>query len=601
MVACLVAGVGAWGAKVHVANAGYIYASELFGAGHAAIKYPGDKGPMVVLTIPANQAALDETENCPAVSAVNYNGSAEITFSLVSGVFASNVTGLLYHSGAADDSGGPASGDIASIVSGGRKDGNSITIKVEPAGDDNGRPDDNNNGARNDATCEIAPGTAHTISFELPRLAGLEGLAGANSLDTRTDNDWKYIWLQADSRIVSGSFTDGPLLGAVAPGFHATWVVRARDSLTLEISPTAGEKVIALDNDEAKGLTEFTSLKGAVRKPAGHVELATVTIKTKQIRKDAIAAAGQMAVYHLDNTATANPTPPATYNRTGTIFKAAVEADDAKAWDIYDLDGEKVTDEGEGLRGTFSVMAMGTRELFNDGDMLFIDYDKNGEMGEGEALVIDGSMAEGRALSIDADQSDSFDMAGVGAFKVYYMPGGKDALNHGATIMLTAGVDYSDPTAIDEMDVMSTTTLNFDGVTSEVMAYAIPHSTNGTGDKANVRVRCEASDGCRVFLECWDDMGMRSFGKAGMIEGNALVKWDAAAIEGVIDVEDPTSRHSCRILSAGMVTVQQLTRDGNSKTLVNNTYVGDGHAGVSKLIDAAEYMLSKQIKDHDEK
>lgn len=34
-----------------------------------------------------------------------------------------------------------------------------------------------------------------------------------------------------------------------------------------------------------------------------------------------------------------------------------------------------------------------------------------------------------------------------------------------------------------------------------------------------------------------------------------------------------------------MVTVQQLTRDGNSGTLVNNTYVGDGNAGVMDIVE----------------
>ena len=38
----------------------------------------------------------------------------------------------------------------------------------------------------------------------------------------------------------------------------------------------------------------------------------------------------------------------------------------------------------------------------------------------------------------------------------------------------------------------------------------------------------------------------------------------------------PVNRHSCRILSKGMVTMQQLTRDGNSGPLVNNTHIGGG-------------------------
>ena len=302
------------------------------------------------------------------------------------------------------------------------------------------------------------------------------------------------------------------------------------------------------------------------------MKLGTVTIETKQIAIAAKAAVAQTVHYYIDD----SPSPAEiagteALDKDDYVFTPAAAAKAAVPYTIYDLDGDNID---EGLRGTLTVNAMGTRDLFNDGDMLFVDYDSNGEMGGSEGIAISGDAGSGTGLSIDPDKSDSFNAAGTGTFSVYYKAGGKEAINHGAMITISANVDYSDPTAKDEAPAKSTTTLNFDGVNSEVMAYAIPHSTNGTGDKANVRVRCEASAGCRVFVECWDDMGMRGFGEAGMIDGNALMKWDAAAIEGVIGVTAPTSRHSCRILSAGMVSVQQLTRDGNSKTLVNNTYVG---------------------------
>ena len=311
----------------------------------------------------------------------------------------------------------------------------------------------------------------------------------------------------------------------------------------------------------AKGLMAFKSVKE--KNKDGYVELATVTVTTKQMAAAAMAEVKAAETY----TFTAAGATEAT-----TISTIAKAAKPATFHELYDLDGGPID---EGLRGTLTVDAMGTRDLFNEDDMLFIDYDKNGKMGSGEAIAIDGNVGMGDALSVDPDKSDSFDRGGTGVFKVYYMPGGKGDINHGAMINLTAMVDYSDPTAIDEAPMKSSTTLNFDGVTSDVDAYAIPFDGNGKGDKANVRVRCEAADGCRVFLECWDDMGMRSFGEAGMIAGNALMTWNSMDIEGVIGVEDATSRHSCRILSAGMVKVQQLTRDGSSGTLVNNTYVGE--------------------------
>ena len=373
-------------------------------------------------------------------------------------------------------------------------------------------------------------------------------------------NDQPKITVSASSRIVSGSFTDGSLTGVSPPT-----VVSSRDAVTLEISDK-NEKTIAIDGDGA-----FMSVKGANKD--GYVELATITIETKPIMTAAKAAKARTLVGYLQDTAnTGTPPPGFTDDVDGDaqVYLPGTAATKAVPWAIYDLDGDSID---EGLRGVLMVHAMGTRDLFNDGDMLFVDYDKNGKMGSGEGIAIDGDMAMSNALSVDPDKSESFNDAGTGSFKVYYMAGGKGHINHEAMINLTAMVHYSDPSANNEADAKTSTTLKFDGVGGAVMAYAIPHSTNGTGDKGNVRVRCEASAGCRVFLECWDDMGMRGFGEAPMIAGNNVMVWSGEAIEGVTGME-PTSRHSCRVLSKGAVTVQQLTRDGNSGTLVNNTYVG---------------------------
>ena len=96
---------------------------------------------------------------------------------------------------------------------------------------------------------------------------------------------------------------------------------------------------------------------------------------------------------------------------------------------------------------------------------------------------------------------------------------------------------------------------------------------------SNLRVRCEASTTCRVFLECWGDAGTetRGFGEVeGGVPANGVEVWNAAAIEAVTGRMPDDTRHSCRVLSKGMVTVQQLTRSGNSGVLVNNTFVGGG-------------------------
>ena len=447
-----------------------------------------------------------------------------------------------------------ALGTIASIVDGGTKGDSSITIKVEEGSRGGDSPS--------------------AITFKLPRLADL-ALGGADRTDDKDDNDAKYVVLYASSRVVSGAFHDGRLTGTSDTSPYAV-VLSARDSLTLGMNK-GSTHMIAIDGDAA-----FKSIKKPNK--AGYTTLGVVTITTVE----GIASVGddQSTVGWIDT----NPQQDSTTTGVGgqgdddpdndqeqLVFKPAT-ATDAGTYLLFDLDGDPID---EGLRGVLSIKATGTRGLFNDGDKMFLDYDKNGEPGSGESIDIsaDSDTGVSGSFSVDPDKSDSFTEAGVGQFTVYYMPGGKESINHGAKINLTAMVDYSDPSARDEKDATNSSTLDFDGVGAALKAYAIPHSTNGTGDKGNVRVRCEqpspGTTDCRVFVECWDDMGMRGFGEAPMVAGNNLTKWDSAAIESVTGLE-PSSRLSCRVLSRGMVTVQQLTRDGNSGTLVNNTYVGGG-------------------------
>ena len=558
VVACLFAGVGAWAAKVEVSPKP-TYASELFGPGHDSPVYPDKMTPVVTLTFPANVEGAAATDTDAAVARVNHDGASIITFELIGAVFDGNVTGLMFDANDSDDSNEviAATGAVASIMSGGRKGDSEIVIKVEEAADD-GRSGEN----------------PQTITFTMPRLANL-ALAGANAADANPHNDEMSVKLRATARIVSGEFTGHPvngdrLTGGLANGYTEN-VVLARDSLTLSISDSHSQSIV-IDGDSA-----FTSVKTP---PAakGYVTLATVTVRTKQLNP-ATAKKGspRMVVGRLQGTAGTDNVGGDNDAGDATIYLPKVTEVKASAWELHDLDGDPID---EGLRGTLTIHATGSRGLFNDGDTLFIDYDNDGKMGEGEDIAIDGTMAEGEALSIDPDKSDSFKDGITGAFNVYYMPGGKEHINHDSKIKVTAMVEYSDPSAIDEGTKSNYTTLNFDGVGDPIMAYAIPHSTNGNGDKGNVRVRCEqASAGsdemCRVFLECWDDMGNRGFGEAPMIGQDMVMVWGGDDVEGVVGMDEPMSRHSCRVLSKGDVTVQQLTRDGNSNTLVNNTFVAD--------------------------
>ena len=599
VVACLFAGVGAWATKVDVAPT-YTYASELFGSGHDAIEYGADGNPMVTLTIPGDSTGVDadDTDTADVDERITmmgrlHNGEAEITFMLTAGVFDANVDGLMWDpdgparndpdntteqaatvcgADAANDLGCgdavAAPGTVASIISGGRKGDNSITIKIEAATAGGGGDATSFDSTLTDDNGRNADQT-QLITFELPELDELTVLA----------TDKKTVGLLATSRIVSGAFTDGLLTKKTVKGQETPdprTVLTGVNAVSVSISDD-NEHAIGIDDVEKTEQMAFLYLKGANK--AGFVKLADVTIETATERSisDEVKATKAELMYTIRAGGTV---PDGDDPNAQRIYSLPSPGKGAVAHEILDLNGEEID---AGLRGTLTITAVGSRSLFNEGDVLFVDYDGDGEMGDSEGIDIDGDMAEGTALSIDPDDSDSFE-GGTGTFSVYYMAGGEEHINHGAMIDVTASVDYSDPSANDEKDVMSTTTLNFDGVGNPVMAYAIPHSTNGTGDKGNVRIRCEDAppamdedeeDMCRVFLECWDDMGTRGFGEAPMIAEDNVAVWCGEAIEGVTDME-PTSRHSCRVLSKGMVTVQQLTRDGNSGTLVNNTYVGGG-------------------------
>ncbi len=556
VVACLFAGVGAWGAEVEV-KAGPAYASELFGEDRLSPKYPTGMEPMVTLTIPGNLDAFDAVEGPPAVAAIPariHNGSVEVEFKLHGAMFDANVTGLMYNASTTADPqvviAAPAS--VASIVSGGRKGDDWITIKIEEASTaDDTRP--TTSVARTAGTGAIPANVSdHTISFEVPRLAGLSGLGGAKP---GVKNE-KQVWLSATSRIVSGSFTDGELVDAVpgtSPPFHAAKVITAKNSLTLEVTGGATHPIAIDDKGDD---TAFTVVKGG-----GQAMVGTVKITTVQTMTPAKGKEDRVLVGYLQ----AEATPPvdaadeAALNALREIYRPEKSATKAVPLDLYDLNGVKIT---KGLPGTFAVAAMGS-ENFGMDDMLYVDYNSNKKMDGGEGMDRDGMMAQGRSISIDSITNSA-------TYHVYYVPGGKDRITHDSTLTVSASVAYNSSTSLPEPGSKTENMFRYDGVGNALMAYAIPHSA--AMDKGNVRVRCEQTADCRVFLECFDDMGMREFSEAPMIEGNSVAVWNGAAIETVTGLE-PSSRISCQILSKGEISVQQLTRSAG--VLVNNTYVSN--------------------------
>jgi len=570
--------------------------SVFWAAGHAAVKWPADINiskpenqdgtPVVTLTIPGNlNSRTADSTTTPATVACperNHDGSVEVTFTLLAGMFDGNVTALMWDPAVGGATGSEnttppvtATSAVATIEAGGRKGDNSITIKIAEApaeavaAADGAAERDSTSvayqtgGANNSACNAPAAQFSQTISFKLPEIVGLNGTLDNAS---KAKDMMKSVTLRAESRIVSGAFTDGFLTGDEKNKYTEV-VLKSRDAVTVSITDPNTKHIVIKEGDNA-----FKAVKEADPK-TGYVELATVTVSTstKHVTKEKSETKAK-SVYRLQSTVAGGALSP-TPATDGHIYEAAKSQ--AEEFDtLFGLDGKPID---AGLRGTLTVDATGTRDLFNDDDMLFIDYDGDKEPGGSEGIDIDGDSGMGTALSVDPDASESF-KGGVGSFKVYYKAGGKETINHGAEIHLMANVDYSNPSATDEAEKKTMTTLNFEGVGNPVMAYAIPDSDNAHGDKGNVRIRCEGSKDCRVFLECWGDAGTdtRMFGELmGGVPANGVERLSSAMVEEVSG-RMPDSRHSCRILSVGKVTVQQLTRDGHSDTLVNNTYVGGG-------------------------
>ena len=555
----------------------YTYASELFGDSHATLEYPTTTGaPMVSLTIPMNSPA--DGGATPAVPrgvlGTRHMGEVEVTFMLDAGEFDGNISELMWEEdlmddadtdGVADNDYVTAPGTVVSILDGGREGDNFIKIKIE-AGIDSGLDGGEEVPGKRDANKH------QRIRFALPELNELGALSGA------TDK-LKTVGLSASARIISGAFTDGALIKDAKGNPAKAPVLHSQNAVTVSISPNS-EQMIAIDDSKDGSMKAFNHLLGANK--GGYVKLADVTIMsaTKRVIAEKVDAKPAMLKYTYREGAEA-PTGGVDDPNTARIYTLPEGGTAPDSDDILDLDGTPVD---AGLRGTLTVSAAGTRGLFNDGDSMFVDYDGDGKSGDSEEIELDGKAGEGSALSIDPDKSDSFsggDVSSTGTFAVYYMASGKGAINHESMITVTASVDYSDPSAKNEGAKSSTATLKFAGVGNPVMAYAIPHSANQNGDKGNVRVRCEEAppgdeEACRVFLECWDQMGNRGFGEAPMVGENMTAVWNGGQVEGVAEgLGEPMTRISCRVLSKGEVTVQQLTRDGHSNTLVNNTYVGE--------------------------
>ena len=609
VVAC-VAGIGA-SAGVFVQNAGDAptYASELFGSGSEAlaIQYPtcqdaesgaahqkatcdadGADGlsddenmstsvrskPWVRLYWSNNDSisdvAFDSRPGAPAPSGNTAAGDkVEITFKLSVGEFAETVGSAAFTASALPD------GSTISIERGGAVGDDSVTFALTAGG-------------------ELADDSTYT--FVLPRLKGLSALGAGHVNDSR---------VSVTTRSTQGDGFPTGTVGTYYCPVAADGDTPASDACNEAMGATTARAKVVVKDNQAVLFSHYDtdgSTVGVQAAPANTMDNAVrINIDDRTMLRG--NAWGGSYGYGASN-----PYNPNTHHVTdsGGQVPAARLLDitltvRSKVGDtpLLQWDGSKVDSD---VAGVLDVDVTGDRGLFAEDDRVFVNFGPSDDTGfwatghagaasiraidSGEALTVDGNMASftvgGLSIDpgdVDEDDPDGMDTRRIG---VFYIPGGKSELAHGTMLKTVAVVNYTRATTADEGAVRGTVELRLHGVDNELKAYAIPFDGNGKGDMANVRIRCESGDTfsggeeCRAFLECWDDMGMRSFGEVmpAIIE-NSLMTLDAMEIEDVLGMEDAMSRHSCRILATGLPSVQTLVRDGTSGTLVNNSFVED--------------------------
>ena len=549
VVAC-VAGVGAWGGLYEVVDDAPTYAAELFGDGSAGMgaQWPEGARPAVKVTLPDAD-----------------DGVGTLTFTLQNGAkFHESVTSADF-TNVPDAEAAPTPLNEISVEDGGNVGDNFVTIRRELTADGVSNfgtdativreADSNDDGVISDDDTPTST-EARSFLFHVPPLRGLSVLA----------DHTKKITVKVSGESITGVFPEKLKvegLTVASKDKASNVLVQSASAVSLTSSRMMdfkGEDSVRVDIDNRMMLraNAFT----------GHFTDGA-PVKAYRPRTFLVGGDGGFAA-----------------QLAALTLEVRSESGDAT---IHQWDGTRVDSH---LAGVLDIDVTGA---IREGDMVFANRDDdanwysphvastdNRTIDSGESLTVTEGMAEFTTggFSIDLGVTDEVTTTANTSIGVYYIPNGKDDLAHGATIHLTAMVNFTRSTARDEsLSPPATTELRFHGVDDAVKAYAIPFDGNGKGDMANVRIRCEDGDwfsgACRPFLECWDDMGMRMFGESDMIAKNALDVLNSMEIEAVVGATDTASRHSCRVLSTGSTSVQTLVRDGSSGTLVNNSQVNE--------------------------
>lgn len=269
-----------------------------------------------------------------------------------------------------------------------------------------------------------------------------------------------------------------------------------------------------------------------------------------------------------------------------TVTGSALGASGRSALKIATLDINQVTGANQASgTGSFTatsgdVVSITARGPFGTGDIIFLSRDTvlsttGASSTRDVTLTLSGTTATSTIPLADV---------GDGNLRTLYLvPAAGRSLSRGL-YRATFEANFSQGSMRDTTARAAGVRLEYSNLSVQGYAYAIPNP--GAADIGNLRLRCESSGNCAVFLDCQDQSGTTIGGfpeltimpKATMVL-NTKSTTTGTSLARALGVETWPGRLSCEILSNANIGVQILTRSDG--TLVNNTYVSGSEPAAS--------------------
>lgn len=223
------------------------------------------------------------------------------------------------------------------------------------------------------------------------------------------------------------------------------------------------------------------------------------------------------------------------------------------------------------------ISVTGSGVSFTDADILFLSSNAAYNMNSDTRLTVSGSTASSSVELVNI--ATAADDAQGPEFKLYYVPAAGRTLTRDAAFTTTYQLNFAAATRKDS-EQMSTgsVTLELSGLSTRGYAYAVTPDNSPAGDRGSLRIRCEDTSACVVFLECFNHAGDRvgDFVSIGdNIAPNAVAVISSDRLENLIGSWRGQGRLSCEVVSSGPVGVQMFTRSSGG-VLVNNSYINRG-------------------------